>query len=431
MKSEIISLAIADVVFREDLYPRLKKDPALVQEYAGNLSVLPPIEVNQHNELIDGWHRWTAHKTAKMEVIEAKVTKTASDAEFLALACRRNATAGKQMTTEDKKSMARRLYNSGQGVTMEEIAEILSVKLETVQKKYLADVNRQLKEEREAKMLDLWLACWNQEDIADEVGVDQKTVSNFLQNLGKTDCVAKILKSANHEDVDFIGDGTDKNRGDRQVYSIWNFAKATNEVRHFGNIPPEIIDNLLYLYTQPFQVVFDPFAGGGSTIDVCRKRMRRYYVSDLTPIEARKHEIREHDITTGLPKDLPVPDFVFLDPPYWQQAKEKYSKKKTDLANIDLETFLDTIAQIAQAVKRKWTEKHSGKLALIIGPWKDDGKYLDLAFLCYQRIAKYLTPIQRVIVPYSTQVHGGAYVKQAQEKRELLYLYRDLMVFGL
>jgi hypothetical protein len=61
----------------------------------------------------------------------------------------------------------------------------------------------------------------------------------------------------------------------RRLYDLWNFPKATNEVRHFGNIPPEIIDNLLFAYTEPFDVVFDPFGGGGSTIDVCTKRKRR------------------------------------------------------------------------------------------------------------------------------------------------------------
>jgi DNA modification methylase len=193
----------------------------------------------------------------------------------------------------------------------------------------------------------------------------------------------------------------------------------------------EILDNLLYYYTKPFDVVFDPFAGGGMTIDVCKKRMRRYFVSDLTPIEERKHEIREHDITTGLPPGLKglVPDLVFLDPPYWKQAAGEYSDKPTDLANVGLEKFLDVIGSLAQAMKRKWPAGHPGKLALLIGPCKEEGRYIDLALLCYQRIVKYLPLVQRVIVPYSTEVHGGAFVKMAQEKKEILYLRRDLMVF--
>ena len=46
-----------------------------------------------------------------------------------------------------------------------------------------------------------------QEDIGDEVGVDDDTVSVFLQKIQKTGCGGKSEKSANHEDVDFIGDG--------------------------------------------------------------------------------------------------------------------------------------------------------------------------------------------------------------------------------
>lgn len=409
---------VSEIVFREDLYPRITHDSALVQAYSENVEVLPPIEVNQNNELIDGWHRWTAHKTAKVEEIAVVVTKTASDVEFLSLACRRNSTAGKQMADKDKSKMAKRLYNVGEGLTKDEIAEILSVTAKTVGK-YLKDIDDQLQVEREEKMLAMWLACHTQQDIGDAVGVDHATVARFLQDLCKTESLPKCTKSAISHETDF----------DLQIYSVWNFPKATNEVRHFGNIPPEIIDNLLWYYTDPFDVVFDPFGGGGSTIDVCQKRMRRYYVSDLNPVEAVKHKMRQHDITTGLPKDLPVPKLVFLDPPYWKQAAGKYSDDATDLSNVDLETFIDSIAAIAQGVKRKW-QKNTGHLAIIIGPCREGAEVVDLAFMCYQRIIKYLKPVQRIIVPYSTQVHGGAFVSNAKEKKELLYLFRDLMVFS-
>jgi DNA modification methylase len=202
-------------------------------------------------------------------------------------------------------------------------------------------------------------------------------------------------------------------------------------VKHFGNIPPEILDNLLYYYTEPFCVVFDPFAGGGMTIDVCKNRLRRYYVSDLSPIPARGNEIRQWDITQGFPDDLPVPDLVFLDPPYWKQAKGKYSGSPNDLSNMELEAFLETIGNIAKWTKRKWRDSRpNGKLAIIIGILKEDGKFIDLPFFCYQVIEKYLKMDVRIQVPYSTEIHGGAFVNLAKERKEMLYLSRDLMIFG-
>jgi|SRR5579863_3197147 len=106
------TIKVADVVFRDDLYPRIETSPTTVQKYAEDLEVLPPIEVNQHNELIDGWHRWTAHKKAKADTIRATVTKTVNDAEFLELAIERNALHGLQLSQADKRNMARQIYHA-------------------------------------------------------------------------------------------------------------------------------------------------------------------------------------------------------------------------------------------------------------------------------------------------------------------------------
>jgi hypothetical protein len=38
---------VDEIVFREDLYPRIDTSPTTVQKYADDLDVLPPVEVNQ------------------------------------------------------------------------------------------------------------------------------------------------------------------------------------------------------------------------------------------------------------------------------------------------------------------------------------------------------------------------------------------------
>ena len=76
------------------------------------------------------------------------------------------------------------------------------------------------------------------------------------------------------------------------LYNVWKEQHKANRSGHSGNTHSTWVGNLLWLYTDPFDVVCDPFAGGGSTIDVCKKRFRRYYVSDLTPIVERESEIR-------------------------------------------------------------------------------------------------------------------------------------------
>jgi hypothetical protein len=76
---EIQTRRVDEIVYREDLYPRIEHSPSTVQAYAEQLENLPPIEVNQRNELIDGWHRWTAHKKNQHEKIRTIVTETNSD----------------------------------------------------------------------------------------------------------------------------------------------------------------------------------------------------------------------------------------------------------------------------------------------------------------------------------------------------------------
>ena len=399
-----------EIIFRDDLYPRLKPNPAKIQEYAENIDRLPPIEISHTGILIDGYHRWKAYETAKIEDIPVIVTEVKSEAEIERLSVSRNATHGQQLTPEDKKVFAVRWWDN---IPVDEICWTLSISRKTYDR-WTSAKQDQKDEQTKQRIYDMWMRCYTQQDIADAVGVSRDIVA------------AKIAKIAENGQV---SDSHIFRNFEPQVYTTWNFGKATNEVRHFGNIPPEIIDNLMWFYTKPFDVVFDPFGGGGSTIDKCLERKRRYFVTDLNPIPARS-DIRQHDITTGLPEALPVPDFVFLDPPYWKQAEGKYSQDATDLANMELDAFLSVIGDIAKNVKRKWgTSRPNAKLALIIGPYQKDWKTTDLPFLCYQTVAKYLTPVTRIQVPYSTQVHGGQYVQNAKDARQMLYLSRDLMVF--
>ena len=144
-------LAVTDVVFRKDLYPRIETDARKVDQYAEDLTVLPPIEVNQHNELIDGWHRWTAHRKAGVEVMTVVVTETTSDEAFLELAIRRNAAHGLQLSRDDKRDMAMRIYNSTAVREREtkkaDLASMLSVSERTI-RDWLSRIDKDAKEAR-------------------------------------------------------------------------------------------------------------------------------------------------------------------------------------------------------------------------------------------------------------------------------------------
>jgi hypothetical protein len=92
-----VSIPVADVVVRLKVYPRDQVYPDLIRRYAEFIADLPPIEINQRYELIDGLHRLKAHESVGAETILAVVTETADDFEHAMLAAWRNSRHGEQL----------------------------------------------------------------------------------------------------------------------------------------------------------------------------------------------------------------------------------------------------------------------------------------------------------------------------------------------
>lgn len=419
---DALSVNVADVIFRDDLYPRIETSAVTVQKYAEDLSVLPPIKINQHNELIDGWHRWTAHKKNEVETIAAIVIETSSDADLLEKAIETNASHGLQLSQSDKKDMAHRIYNGTPEREREEkkkqLAKILSIGYSTLQS-WLSRIDKDTKAKRAKRIRDCWFACWTLEEIATSEGVDPKTIREVLGDFTDLEKLPKLDKAAAEHTTGF----------DPPIYNIWKQQSKSEGSSHFGNSESRWVDNLLYLYTQPFDVVIDPFAGGGSTIDVCKKRMRRYFVSDRKPIVEREKEIRKHDMSDGPLKPPQWKDvkLVYLDPPYWIQAEGQYSSDPQDLGNQSLEDFTANLANIIKEYAKKINDAY---IALIIQPtqWKAPERQFTDHIGDMLRAVK-LPVDMRYSVPYESQQCTAQMVDWAKDSKRCLVLTREIIVW--
>ena len=446
---------VDEIVFRDDLYPRIETSAATVQKYAEDLDVLPPIEVNQNKVLIDGWHRWTAYKKVGREEIECAVTETRDDIHLLELAIERNARFGMQLSRKDKMAMARKIYHKTpmqeRGQAKQRLSEVLAMSYVTINR-WLSRIDKDEEEARNAAILDLWLRCHTEEEIADQVGAARTSVQSVLTKICKFE-ISSIPGILTEDAPDESASESVKSEWERKrqeaivklntsnanhelefavpIYNVWKQQEKSSGSEHFGNSEPRWLDNLLYLYTSPFDIVVDPFAGGGSTLDKCRQRMRRCWASDRIPIEERKREIRELDITQSLPdlrKRWSDVRLVYLDPPYWKQAEGKYSSDPTDLANMDLETFHATLAGLICNLAKKLTE--GACIALIISPtqWPAENKqFTDHAGEMLRRVK--LSVDMRCSVPYESQQYNGNQVSWAQEHRRCLVLTREIIVW--
>jgi len=100
--------------------------------------------------------------------------------------------------------------------------------------------DKEEKERNKKKVFDLWLACNTQRDIAEMLSIDHKTVGNWIEDLGKS-LESKLFPKFNFQDDFQI-----------PIYNVWKLQNKTNGVSHFGNSEQQWLENLLYLYTNPF-----------------------------------------------------------------------------------------------------------------------------------------------------------------------------------
>ena len=402
-----MKVSVKDIAFREDLYPRFEANQALIQNYANSIEHLPPIKINQNNILIDGFHRWKAHQLEGVSEIKVEVIQTASEKELKKLAYQLNSNHGLQLSNDEKRKYAIEMIGE---LSVQALSDILSVS-ESIIKMWTESQRKSLEEERNRKILELYLRSWNtQQSIADMFGLTKQAVSEILSKIAKN---GEILQDFNPP-----------------IYNIWNLQKQDNVTdSHFGSFPLYFMKSLLYYHTEPMDIIFDPFAGGGTTVDACKQMLRRYYCTDLIVKPGREKDIMQHDITKGLPDGMPKPDLVFLDPPYWKQAEGKYSDSASDLANMSLDDFYSALGKLFNELTVRGVER----IALVIAPtqYPNDLNFEDHIFKFDKMLDGKYEIEMRYILPYSTQQYNGTQVEIAKEKKICLNTIRDLVVWRL
>jgi len=424
---ELVTVPYESIRFDGGLYPRVNgHDPEIVQTYARDIEQIEDagkfISINLDGILLDGRHRHLAYKKnadGKTD-FDVRVNRynISSPLESYRLACRLQ-DMGKALTNEDRISSAKHLYALGDQ-SQKNIAETLGVSQPTVAG-WLSRTLKEAKEKKKELAYAMWLACHTQEEIAEKVGVSLGTLPGWEQEfLGKSE--------------------SDNSRNSTNftppIYNVWKQQEKSNSVNHFGNSEPRWLENLLYLYTSPSGIVVDPFAGSGSTIDVCKKHGRRYFVSDRKPIVEREHEIRQHDLITDNSVQMPsVPrwkdvELVYLDPPYWKQAEGKYSQDTNDLGNMTIEKFNESLSSIIGAFAKKLKNGKPRYIALIIQPtqWKAPEKRFTDHVGDMLRAVK-LPVHMRFSAPYESQQCTAQMVEWAKQNKQCLVLTREIIVW--
>ena len=424
----VATIPIQSIRFVKELYPRIKPNDEAIERYRDALDKLPPIVIARNGVLVDGYHRWQAHVREGSEQIQAEDLGNLSDAEIMREAITRNASHGQQLSRQDKAREAGRLWKAFENLEPAErekdIADLLAVSASTVQRA-TKDARKEEKQAMQEKVWQLHLSCLNQRQITDATGVPVQTLNGWLSEKSQLTIFGQPPSAT-----------TANPWGSIQHFDVWSFASNDREgggqQSYFGACPPQIMENLLWLYTEPGKsVVVDLFAGSGTTLEVSHRMGRRCWVSDIRGNHYSPHlDIHQHDATTGWPADAPAKaDLLFLDPPYWKQAAGRYSSEPGELAEMTLPDFNKAWAKLLTDCKSRLSV--GGKIAYIISPTEDKegGVVVDHAMeMAAAAMSIGYRIHRRIIVTYQTQQATGQQVTWARENRRLLKLYRDLII---
>jgi hypothetical protein len=97
---------------------------------------------------------------------------------------------------------------------------------------------------KQKKAREMWLACATQVEIAEAVGVDQKTIGNWEEDFRKSPEDGLFLNPPGFEPP---------------IYNVWKQQTKTNAVSHFGNSEARWVENLLSLSLKA--IFFNGFKG--------------------------------------------------------------------------------------------------------------------------------------------------------------------------
>lgn len=471
----IFKISINEPEIDDEIYPRVQKSGTTSDDYAQKILAgekFPPIVVQRikHNEeikiaLLDGYHTIegtkkynkiikdnnsiTDDEKEKLYITELNAKHWKDDVldreenliELMIVSAELNIRHGLKLKSGDVKSQLEKIarINPDPPMTWESIGKSFGVTrdwtytcIAPIRARYYA--SRYATEYKLNKFLG-----WTQEEVANLFGITQGTVSANIDNIKSS--ISSIISDfyedhktsetiTEYYDIDFplfwaiVLEGKDDlerfelfTEKRPEEFNIWNFHSLDPRLGHTHpmNIPGQIAMNVLYYFTEQGDLVIDPMAGGGSTVDACLVMGRKCRAYDLVPIKERM-DIVKRDMMDGFDENAKNCDLIFLDPPYGDMVFFKDNKKFYDFLELCATQSYETV-------------KQDGIVALVMCDRTKGGydPFISESYIIFKDVG--FNCIQRISAPLTTQSAGGDEVNKAIENKKMLGRDRVVYIF--
>lgn len=216
-----------------------------------------------------------------------------------------------------------------------------------------------------------------------------------------------------------------------QPTTLWEYPSQDYGDTHQGRpgykgaTPSYIIWNLLHRYTLKNDLVIDPCAGSGTTLDVCRDLGRRSLGYDVHPT---RKDIFRVDARKLPPELTGKVDFVFIDPPY--STHLDYGPDPRDIGKLDAAG-----GEYYKAMEQSFAEmfrvlKGDRYAAVYVSDSYVKGQaFHPIGFELFGRLTKLFTPIDVIsVVRHNKTLEMGNYRRAAEEGNFYLRGFNYLMI---
>jgi SAM-dependent methyltransferase len=216
-----------------------------------------------------------------------------------------------------------------------------------------------------------------------------------------------------------------------QVTTLWDYPSqhygegVQGDPNYRGATPSYVIWNLLQRYTEPGDLVIDPCAGSGTTLDVARDLDRRALGYDINPTRPDIFRVDARKLPPELTEKV---DFVFIDPPY--STHLEYSDDPRCIGKLDAAEpgYYTAMTQVIREIHR------------VLKPGKFMGLYVSDSYVhnrgfypigpeLFTILRKWFIPVDIVaVIRHNRTLEMGNYRKAAEDGNYFLRGFNHLFI---
>jgi len=186
-------------------------------------------------------------------------------------------------------------------------------------------------------------------------------------------------------------------------YPRQNYGKSQKGSNKYAGVTPAyVIYNMIKRYTEHGDLVLDPMAGSGTTIDVCKEEGRRCIAYDISPTRP--------DIIQNDARKIPLADasveMIFIDSPYGDNID--YNDHPGNIGHISAETD-EFYKELDKVMAECYRVLKAGRvLGWLIGDQWAKKKFTPVGFRVYEDLCKYFDTVDIVCVTRRSQTSNTA-----------------------